>query len=76
LVDRVVRWIARHMDLHMAARNGTSVKARRKLLGKIGTDLDVLQRLQLADIASMAPATAEEHGHRARDYHRLLAETV
>lgn len=75
LIERVVRWIARHMDLHMAARDGTSLKARRKLLGKVGEDLEVLQRLQLADIASMAPQIAEEHGRRAREYHELLATT-
>jgi UTP:GlnB (protein PII) uridylyltransferase len=73
LVDRVVRWIARHMDLHMAARDGHSPKARRKLLGRIGSDLEVLQRLQLADIASMAPRIAEEKAREARAYHRLLA---
>jgi UTP:GlnB (protein PII) uridylyltransferase len=74
LVERVSRWIARHMDLHMAARDCHSEKARRKLLARIGDDLDVLQRLQLADIASMAPAFAAEKSREARDYHRLLAE--
>ena len=74
LVGRVSRWIAMHMDLHMAARDGHSEKARRKLLGRIGDDLDVLQRLQLADIASMAPQIAGEKTREARDYHRLLAE--
>jgi tRNA nucleotidyltransferase (CCA-adding enzyme) len=72
LVDRVSRWIARHMDLHMAARDGRSEKARRRLLERIGSDLDVLKRLQLADIASMAPPVAEEKGREARDYHQLL----
>ena len=76
LVERVVRWIARHMDLHMAARDGRSPKARSRLLGRVGDDLDVLQRLQLADIASMAPGIAEEKGREAQDYHRLLAETT
>jgi putative nucleotidyltransferase with HDIG domain len=75
LVDRVSRWIARHMDLHMAARDGHSERTRRKLLGRIGDDLEVLQRLQLADIASMAPDVAREKGAEARDYHRLLAST-
>jgi tRNA nucleotidyltransferase (CCA-adding enzyme) len=75
LVDRVVRWIERHMDLHMAARDGHSLKARRKLLRRLGDDLDVLQRLQLADIATMAPDTAEEKGREAREYHRLLHGT-
>ncbi|HEX7197307.1 MAG TPA: HD domain-containing protein [Candidatus Limnocylindria bacterium] len=74
LVRRVSRWIERHMDLHMAARDGHSPKARRKLLARIGDDLEVLQRLQLADIASMAPGIAEEKGREARDYHRLLSE--
>ncbi len=74
LVERVSRWIERHMDLHMAARDGHSEKARRKLLGRIGDDLEVLQRLQLADIASMAPGVAEEKAREARDYHRLLSE--
>ena len=74
LVERVSRWIERHMDLHMAARDGHSEKARRKLLGRIGDDLEVLQRLQLADIASMAPNIAEEKAREARDYHRLLSE--
>jgi tRNA nucleotidyltransferase (CCA-adding enzyme) len=73
LVDRVVRWIARHMDLHMAARDGHSPKARRKLLGRLGSDLEVLQRLQLADIASMAPGIAEEKEREARRYHEVLA---
>ena len=72
VVDRVVRWIERHMDLHMAARDGHSPKARRKLLRRVGDDLDVLQRLQLADIATMAPDTAEAKGHEAREYHRVL----
>jgi putative nucleotidyltransferase with HDIG domain len=75
LVDRVVRWIARHMDLHMAARDGHSPKARAKLLGRVGDDLEVLQRLQLADVASMAPGVAEEKEREAREYHSLLAET-
>ncbi|HET9416866.1 MAG TPA: HD domain-containing protein [Candidatus Limnocylindria bacterium] len=75
LVDRVVRWIERHMDLHMAARDGHSLKARRKLLGRIGEDLEVLQRLQLADIATMAPETAEEKGREARKYQRMLEQT-
>ena len=75
LVDRVTRWIDRHMDLHMAARDGHSEKARRKLLGRIGQDLDVLERLQLADVASMAPEFAESKDKEARSYHRLLRET-
>jgi tRNA nucleotidyltransferase (CCA-adding enzyme) len=76
LVDRVVRWIDRHMDLHMAARDGHSPKARRKLLGRLGDDLEVLKRLQLADIATMAPDTAAEKGREAREYHELLASGV
>ena len=76
LVARVARWIARHMDLHMAARDGHSPKARAKLLGRVGDDLEALQRLQLADVASMAPEIAEEKGREARDYHRLLAESA
>jgi putative nucleotidyltransferase with HDIG domain len=75
LIERVVRWIARHMDLHMAARDGQSLKARRKLLGRVGADLAVLKRLQLADIATMAPETATEKGREAREYHELLAST-
>jgi putative nucleotidyltransferase with HDIG domain len=75
LVDRVTRWIDRHMDLHMAARDGHSEKARRKLLGRIGPDLEVLTRLQLADLASMAPEFAEPKEKEARSYHRLLRET-
>jgi tRNA nucleotidyltransferase (CCA-adding enzyme) len=75
LVDRVVRWIARHMDLHMAARDGHSPKARARLLDRVGDDLEVLQRLQLADVASMAPGIAEEKEREARAYHRMLAET-
>ena len=75
MVERVVRWINRHMDLHMAARDGHSPKARRKLLHRLGDDLDVLKRLQLADIATMAPDTAMEKGREARDYHELLATT-
>jgi tRNA nucleotidyltransferase (CCA-adding enzyme) len=75
LVDRVTRWIDRHMDLHMAARDGRSEKARHRLLARIGRDLDVLQRLQLADIASMAFDFAAEKDAEARDYHRLLAAT-
>lgn len=74
LVRRVTRWIARHMDLHMAARDGHSMKARRKLLARLGDDLAVLKRLQLADVASMAPGIAEEKEREARDYHRLLEE--
>jgi putative nucleotidyltransferase with HDIG domain len=73
MVDRVVRWIERHMDLHMGARDGHSVKARRKLLRRLGEDLEVLQRLQLADIATMATETAAEKGREAREYHELLA---
>ncbi|MDQ2674658.1 MAG: HD domain-containing protein [Chloroflexota bacterium] len=75
LVDAVVRRIERHMDLHMAARDGHSPRARRKLLGRLGDDLEALKRLQLADIATMAPDTAEEKGREARDYHRLLEST-
>jgi putative nucleotidyltransferase with HDIG domain len=74
LIGRVVRWIARHMDLHMAARDGHSQKARARLLERVGKDLDVLQRLQLADIPSMAPGIAEEKEREARTYHRMLAE--
>ena len=72
LVDRVVRWVARHMDLHMAAKDGHSERAQRKLLGRIGPDLEVLKRLQLADIDSMAPAVAAEKRREATGYHRLL----
>lgn len=77
LVERVARWIARHMDLHMAAPDGHSVKARRKLLARLrlGQDLEVLKRLQLADIATMAPDTAAEKGREARGYHELLGPT-
>jgi putative nucleotidyltransferase with HDIG domain len=75
-VERVVRWIARHMDLHMAARDGHSLKARRKVLRRLGEDLEVLKRLQLADIATMARETAEEKGREARYYHELLARTA
>ena len=75
LVDRVTRWIDRHMDLHMGARDGHSEKARRKLLGRIGPDLEVLERLQLADIVSMAPEFAASKEDEARSYHRLLRET-
>ena len=75
LVERVTRWIDRHMDLHMAARDGHSEKARRKLLGRIGGDLEVLERLQLADIASMAHGFAAEKNREARAYHRLLDAT-
>lgn len=73
LIRRVTHWIDRHMDLHMAARDGHSLKARRKLLGRLGEDLEVLKRLQLADIATMAPETASEKGREAREYHELLA---
>jgi tRNA nucleotidyltransferase (CCA-adding enzyme) len=76
LVERVTRWIARHMDLHMAARDAHSEKAQRKLLGRVGSDLEVLKRLQLADIASMAPDVAREKGEEARAYHRQLADKV
>jgi putative nucleotidyltransferase with HDIG domain len=76
LVARVTRWIGLHMDLHMAARDGHSPKARRKLLARLADDLEVLERLQLADIASMAPGFAEEKTREARAYHRLLAETT
>ena len=75
LVERVTRWVDRHMDLHMAARDGHSPKARRKLLGRIGRDLEVLQRLQLADIASMAPDFAAEKEKEALAYHQMLAST-
>jgi tRNA nucleotidyltransferase (CCA-adding enzyme) len=75
LVGSVVRWIDRHMDLHMAARDGHSLKARRKILRRLGDDLEVLKRLQLADIATMAPDTAVNHGRQAREYHELLAST-
>ena len=75
LVDRVVRWIAKHMDLHMAARDAHSPKARARLLDRVGDDLEVLQRLQLADIASMAPGIAEEKEREARAYHQRLATT-
>jgi hypothetical protein len=59
----------------MAARDGHSLKARRKILRQLGDDLEVLKRLQLADIATMAPDTAAEHGRQAREYHELLAST-
>jgi tRNA nucleotidyltransferase (CCA-adding enzyme) len=75
LVGRVVRWIGRHMDLPMAARDGHSLKARRRILQRLDDDLEVLERLQLADIATMAPDTAAEHGLQARRYHELLAST-
>lgn len=74
MVRRVSRWVARHMDLHMAARDGHSDKAQRRLLRRVGDDLEVLKRLQLADIASMAPDTAREKAAEALAYHRLLAE--
>jgi tRNA nucleotidyltransferase (CCA-adding enzyme) len=76
MVDRIVRWIARHMDLHMAARDGHSLKARRRVLHRLGDDLEVLKRLQLADIATMAPETAREKGTEARAYHEMLATTA
>lgn len=72
LVDRVVRWIARHMDLHLGARDARSEKARRRLLGRVGNDLDVLKRLQLADLASMAPGIAEEKRREALAFHEVL----
>jgi tRNA nucleotidyltransferase (CCA-adding enzyme) len=75
LIDRVVRWIAKHMDLHLAARDAHSTKARMRLLNRVGDDLEVLKRLQLADIASMAPSIAEEKQREAREYHQLLATT-
>lgn len=75
LVERVTRWVDRHMDLHMAARDGHSEKARRRLLGRIGRDLEVLQRLQLADIASMARGFAADKEKEALAYHRMLAST-
>jgi putative nucleotidyltransferase with HDIG domain len=76
LVDRVVRWIATHMDLHMAARDGRSSKAQRRLLDRVGGDLEILKRLQLADVASMAPGVADDKEREARDYHRMLTETI
>jgi UTP:GlnB (protein PII) uridylyltransferase len=76
VVERIVRWIDLHMDLHMAARDGHSLKARRRILGRLGDDLEVLKRLQLADIATMAPQTAEEKGREARQYHEMLASTA
>jgi putative nucleotidyltransferase with HDIG domain len=72
LVDRVVRWVARHMDLHMAAKHGHSERAQRKLVGRIGPDLEVLKRLQLADIDAMAPPVVAEKRREATVYHRLL----
>lgn len=72
LVDRVTRWISRHMDLHMAAKDGHSDRARRRLLDRIGPDLEVLKRLQLADIGSMAPAVADDKQREAIAYHRQL----
>lgn len=73
LVERVCRWIARHMDLHMAVRDGHSERAQAKLLARIGPDLEVLQRLQLADIEAMAPQFAAETLPKAEAYHRQLA---
>jgi putative nucleotidyltransferase with HDIG domain len=75
VVNRVVRWIARHMDLHVAARDAHSEKARRRLLGRVGDDLEVLKRLQLADLTSMAPGIAEEKRKEALAYHELLTDT-
>lgn len=75
LVDRVCRWIAHHMDLHSAAANGHSDKAQAKLLSKIEPDLEILQRLQLADIRAMNPNISKEKEIEALDYHRRLAET-
>jgi putative nucleotidyltransferase with HDIG domain len=72
LVDRVVRWVARHMDLHMAAKHGHSERARRRLMDRIGQDVDVLKRLQLADIGAMAPVVVAEKQREALDYHRSL----
>jgi putative nucleotidyltransferase with HDIG domain len=74
VVNRVVRWIARHMDLHLAARDAHSEKARRRLLGRVGDDLEVLKRLQLADLTSMAPGIAEEKRKEALAYHELLTD--
>lgn len=37
--------------------------------------MPLVKRLQLADIATMAPETAAEKGREARDYHDLLAST-
>ena len=75
LVDRVVRWIARHMDLHIGVRDAHSMKLRRKLLSRLCDDLEVLQRLQLADIATMAPDFAANQTQRAGEYQRVLAAT-
>lgn len=76
LVERVCRWIEHHMDLHSAAKNGQSAKAQAKLLGKIEPDLDVLQRLQLADTGAMNPVIKDEKLAEARTYHELLRQTI
>ena len=75
LVDRVCGWIAHHMDLHSASNNGHSAKAQAKLLAKIGPDLEVLIRLQLADIGAMHPAIASEKRDEALRYHDMLRAT-
>jgi tRNA nucleotidyltransferase/poly(A) polymerase len=72
LIDRVCRWIARHMDLHMAARDGHSDRARRRLLTKLGDDFEVLARLQLADINAMNPAVRDDKLREAQDYQQRL----
>lgn len=59
----------------MAARDGHSLKSRRKILRRLGDDLEVLKRLHLADIATMLRDTAAEHGRTAREYQALLAST-
>lgn len=74
LVDRVCRWIALHMDLHIAVRDAHSPAARRRVLDRAGGDLEVLQRLQLADIDAMALDFARETRPKAVAYHRALAE--
>jgi putative nucleotidyltransferase with HDIG domain len=75
LVERVVRWIDRHMDIHMAMKDGSSLKARRRLLERVGDDLAVLERLQIADLETGAADIGPQQAHRAREYHELLAST-
>jgi len=75
-IETMARQVYLHMDLHLAANNGLSAKAQAKLLGKIEPDLEILKRLQIADINAMNPVLAPAMRKTALGYHRILAETI
>jgi predicted kinase len=70
---RMVRRIARHMDLHQAARDARSTESLDKVLDRLGEDLGPLSDLALADTASMSPRIVEAKLAEHREFQVRLA---